>query len=151
MKVCKGYGARVAQIRKAMNLSMVAFAKSALSTNASAKNIGRIEQEEVVPRLSTLAKLATFARVDLKWLAEGNVVLKPGDVVRTPGVGQRIAQARRARGMTRLGLSRAAGLGASTKNISRLESEEHRPRYSTLERIASELKVPVGYLAFGSN
>jgi transcriptional regulator with XRE-family HTH domain len=150
MKAENGFGKRVTLVRREAQLSMSAFAKKALSPNASAKNIGRIENEEVTPRTKTLAKIADVGGVDMKWLATGQCDLKPGTIVRTAGVGERIAQARRAKGMSCLALAQASGLGASPKNISRLEKGEHRPRSATLERIAASLKVPVAYLAYGN-
>jgi transcriptional regulator with XRE-family HTH domain len=150
MKAENGFGKRVTLVRQEANLNKTAFAKMALSPNASAKNIGRIENEEVTPRAQTLAKIASVGGVDIQWLATGECKLKPGSVVRTAGIGERIATARRAKGMSRLGLAQAAGLGESTKNVSRLETGEHRPRAATLERIAATLKVPVAYLAYGN-
>ena len=150
MDIQSGFGKRVALVRRDAKLTMTAFAQKALSENASAKNIGRIENEEVTPRATTLKKIATFGGVDVEWLAKGECALKPGDIVRTAGVGERIAAARRSRGMTRLALAQAAKMGASSKNVSRLESGEHRPRSKTLARIAQSLKVPVAYLAFGN-
>lgn len=150
MKAQNGFGKRVALVRRDANLSMTAFAQKALSPNASAKNIGRIENEEVTPRSNTLVKIAEAGGVSLEWLATGQCTLKPSTIVRTAGVGERIAKARQAKGMTCLGLARAAGLGNTPKNVSRLEKGEHRPRSSTLERIAATLKVPVAYLAYGN-
>lgn len=150
MDIKTGFGKRVALVRRESQLTMTNFAKQALSPNASAKNIGRIEQEEVTPRARTLEKIAAFGGVSLEWLSKGKCLLKPYDIVRTAGVGERIALARQARGMTRLALAQAAALGASSKNISRLESGEHRPRYETLGRIAKSLKVSKRYLAYGA-
>lgn len=151
MKMKTGFGKRVAQVRRDHKLSKVAFAKAVLSPGASAKNIGRIEAEEVTPRVTTLEKIARFGGVSMEWLQEGACVLKEMDIVRTGGVGERIAQARRSRGMTCLQLSLAAEMGASSKNVSRLESGEHRPRMQTLNRLAKVLKMPVGYLAYGND
>lgn len=150
MKIINGYGKRVAMVRVAKGMSKVGFAKQALSPNASAQNIGRIEDEAVTPRLDTLRKIASFGGVDLTWLAEGKVPVKPTDVVRLPGVGQRIAAARQSRNLTCLALAKASQLGSSSKNVSRLETGECYPRRSTLMRIAKSLKVSYKSLAFGA-
>ena len=106
MKAQNGFGKRVALVRRDAKLSMTAFAQKALSPNASAKNIGRIESEEVTPRANTLVKIAEAGGVSLEWLATGQCTLKPSTIVRTAGVGERITKARLAKGMTCLGLAR---------------------------------------------
>ncbi len=149
MKIAPGYGKRVTLVRLDTELGKEAFARLALSEGASAKNISRIEVEEVTPRPMTLAKIATFGGVSLEWLARGKVALRANDIVRTGGVGARIAEVRRKRGLTRNALARKAGLGNTTKNISRLEDREHLPRARTLVKIADVLKVSPEYLAYG--
>jgi len=149
MKINSGYGKRVTLVRLDTELGKQAFARAALSDGASAKNISRIEIEEVTPRPMTLAKIASFGGVSLEWLAKGKMALKANDIVRTGGVGARIAEVRRKRGLTRNALARMANLGNTTKNISRLETREHQPRARTLAKIASVLKVTPEYLAYG--
>ncbi len=148
-QIAPGYGKRVALVRADSTLGKEAFARQALSAGASAKNISRIEIEEVSPRTMTLAKIATFGGVSLEWLAKGQMALKPNDICRTGGVGARIAEVRRKRGLTRNALARAAELGNTTKNISRLEQREHMPRARTLVKIAKVLQVSPQYLAYG--
>jgi transcriptional regulator with XRE-family HTH domain len=149
MKVAEGYGQRVAMVRDECGQSMQAFARGALSAGASAKNIGRIEAEEVVPTVRTLTKVAVYGGVSFNWLLTGKLSLKPHDIVTIPGVGQRIQLVRESRGLSRLALSRRAKLGESSKNISRLETIEHRPRLSTVRKIAKVLKVPASSLLYG--
>lgn len=150
MNITKGFGQRVKSVRTSSKMTQTAFARVALSSGASAKNIGRIESEEVTPRFTTMEKIAAAGNVDLQWLCSGVCPLKPTHVLRTPGIGARIQQSRVARGMTRIELAKAAKLGASPKNVSRLELGEHSPRGNTLSRIAEALKVPVAYLAYGN-
>lgn len=149
-QVKPGFGARVALVRKDVRLSKLALARSALSQGASSKNIGRIEAEEVTPRLSTLSKVAEFGGVDLQWLATGECVLQPNTVCRTGGVGARIREMRLKRGLTRNALSRMAKLGNTTKNVSRLETREHAPRARTLVKLAEVLRCSPTYLAYGT-
>ena len=149
MQVNAGYGKRVELVRRDTRLGKELFARLALSPNASAKNISRIEIQQVSPRLSTLNKIASFGGVDLNWLATGTCALRPNDIVRTADIGQRIAHLRRQSGLSRCALSRKAKLGNSTKNISRLETGEHRPLARTIVRIAEVLNVTPTYLAYG--
>ena len=73
MKINSGYGKRVTLVRLDTELGKQAFARAALSDGASAKNISRIEIEEVTPRPMTLAKIASFGGVSLEWLAKGKI------------------------------------------------------------------------------
>lgn len=146
----KGYGQRISAIRTASGLGKEAFARVVLSSGASAKNISRIENEEVLPRNATLQKLASFGGVDTTWLTEGRCVLKPSDIVQAEGVGERIAAARKAAGVSALTLAKAAGLGNTSQNVLRLENGAHRPKLGTVAKIARALHVPVTQLAFGA-
>jgi transcriptional regulator with XRE-family HTH domain len=150
MQLSKGFGKRVQMARKDQNATQVAFARMALSGGASAKNIGRIEKEEVTPREETLKKIAKAAGVDINWLATGKTQLKGNCLVKTAGIGTRITQMRKARGLSLLALAEKSGLGQSSRNVSRLESGEVRPRLATLGRVASALGVPVEQLAYGA-
>lgn len=146
----KGYGKRVNLARTDLKSTQVGLAQRALSSRASAKNIGRIEQEQVSPRTLTLQKIATATGVDLDWLTTGKTELRQNCVVRTAGIGQRIAYFRKDRGLTLRALAEQAGLGESSRNVSRLESGEVRPRAGTLGRVAQALGVSVERLAYGA-
>lgn len=150
MDITQGYGKRVQMARADIRATQVGLARAALSTGASAKNIGRIEKEEVTPRASTLKKIADATGVDLTWLATGRTQYRQNCVVRTPGIGPRIAQFRADRGLTLRALAEQSGLGQSSKNISRLESGEMRPRAETLGRISVALGVSRDRLAYGA-
>lgn len=150
MSISKGYGSRVQQTRLAMGVSMRGFAVQALSKGASAKNIGRIENEQVVPRADTLERIAALGKVDLAWLSTGSTAIYPTKVVQTPGIGARVASYRKARGLTMRELARRAKLGESSKNVGRIEIGEVRPRGATLGRLAAALDVSVEQLAFGN-
>jgi transcriptional regulator with XRE-family HTH domain len=146
----KGFGQRVFAIRQASGLGKEAFARRVLSEGASAKNIGRIEDEEVIPRQSTLQKISQFGNVDLNWLTTGQCVLKPNDLVTTIGVAERISAARQAAGLSRLALAKASELGSSSKNIQRLEAGQHRPTFRTVTKIAKALKMSATDIAYGA-
>jgi transcriptional regulator with XRE-family HTH domain len=150
MKITKGFGNRVLMARNDMGATQVSMALRAFAGHASAKNIGRIEKEEVTPRMSTLGKIAVVADIDVNWLATGKTTMKPNCVVKTAGIGKRITQFRKDRGLTLRALAERAGLGESSKNVSRLESGEVRPRAATLGRVASALGVSVERLAYGA-
>jgi transcriptional regulator with XRE-family HTH domain len=136
-----GFGARIRAMRQAAGLSQSAFARLVFSGSPSARNIGRLETEEVTPRLATLARIARVCNADLRWLAEGRVHAGAGSVLRVPLVGPRIARLRERRGVSRLALARASGLGASSRNVGRIESGEVYPRLATVERLARALGV----------
>lgn len=150
MLITKGFGRRVHEARLDTGMSQRQFATTALSPRASAKNIGRIENEEVTPKLETLAKIASASGVSLSWLMTGRMALAPNDVVTTGGVSRRIRLARLKAGLSRNALSTRSGLGETTRNVQRLENRDHRPRARTLVRLASVLKVSPTYLAYGT-
>jgi len=150
MDITPGYGKRVKLARTERAFTQVGLARTALSGGASAKNIGRIENEQVKPRASTLTKIADATGVDVDWLLTGRTLMRENCVVRTAGIGRRINAYRGERGYSLRFVAEKSELGASAKNVSRLETGEHRPRTGTLERIASVLDVPVERLAFGA-
>lgn len=149
MIVRQGYGRRVALVRRDTGLSRQSFARAVLSPGASAKNIGRVEDQEVVPTLHTLHKVAAACDVDFEWLVKGECPLLPFDIVKTGGIGARIRVLRTVRGLTRNALARESKLGNTTKNISRLEDGTHRPRARTVVKIAKALNVDPRFLAYG--
>ena len=137
-----GFGARIRSLREAAGLSQLAFAQLVFGGTPSARNIGRLEREEVAPRFATLERIARACSVDAQWLAQGNLaVAASGQVVRLPQLGERIRTIRAKRGMTRLALARKSGLGASSQNVGRIESSEVYPRLATVRRLADALNV----------
>lgn len=150
MKITTGYGNRFKMARLDMALTQVLLARTALSKGASSKNIGRIEREEVLPRPLTLKKIAEVTGVDAEWLATGRVTMVENRVVRAAGIGSRMMALRQGHGMTMRRLAEESGLGASSKNVSRIERCEVRPRARTLRRVAAVLDVSVEKLAFGA-
>lgn len=150
MKITQGYGQRVRATRLSTGTSMLAFAKRSLSKGASAKNIGRIEKEQVIPRMDTLERISSVADVDLNWLATGKTAILDTHVVKAPGIGQRVEMLRQARGLSMRALARSAKLGTSAKNVGRIEIGEVRPRGATVGRLANALGVSAEHLAFGA-
>lgn len=150
MHLTKGYGRRVASVRAASGLSQVAFAKQTLSVGASAQNIGRIERESVCPRPTTLQKIARFAGCNLEWLTHGRITLSGANrVLRVPGIGRRIAAARKAQGLSQRALAKRSGLGESAKNVGRIEIAEVHPRIDTVRRLAKVLGMQPEQLIYG--
>lgn len=150
MEITTGYGRRVKMARQDMEITQVLLARTALSKGASSKNIGRIEREEVLPRPQTLQKIAHATGVDAEWLATGRLVMEDNRVVRAAGIGARMMAHRQNCGLTMRRLAEESGLGASSKNVSRIERCEVRPRARTLRRVAAVLEVSVEQLAFGA-
>lgn len=148
--ISEGFGARVQEVRADTLFGKQIFARMVLSEEASAKNISRIENEEVTPRINTMSKIACFGGVSLDWLLTGRIEVGPTQVVKTAGVGRRIQRLRTQKGLSRYALSQKAGLGNSSQNIRRLELRHHLPRKATLEKLAAVLGVSADYLAFGT-
>lgn len=144
-----GVGQRVSAVRAEFGISQHQFALGTLSANASAKNIGRIEQGEVTPRLSTLAKIALAADIDYEWLVTGKVHLADGKPVRVPGIGQRLSQVRERRGLSQRQTAAFLSESPSAKNVGRIEQCEVRPLPRTLRSLAHGLNTSVEYLVNG--
>lgn len=141
-EIRSGFGARIRSLRQAAGLSQLAFAQVVFGGTPSARNIGRLEREEVTPRRTTLERIANACNVDARWLAQGNIVVADsGQVIRLPQLGERIRTIRAKRGMTRLALARKSGLGESSRNVGRIESSEVYPRLATVRRLADALNV----------
>ncbi|KWU19180.1 hypothetical protein AS149_13105 [Burkholderia cenocepacia] len=104
----------------------------------------------MTPRAATLQKISEFGNVDLAWLTTGRCVLKPNDIVSTIGIAERISAARQAAGLSALALAKASNLGASSKNIQRLEAGQHRPTFRTVTKIAAALKMSATDIAYGA-
>lgn len=144
-----GVGQRVSAIRAELGLSQRKMAQIAFAGNASAKNIGRIEQGEVTPRFLTLAKIALVSDVDFAWLLTGKAELAEGKPVRVPGVGQRVAKTRARRGLSQRKAAAFLSPSPSAKNVGRIEQGEVRPLPRTLRTLAEGLGTSVHYLVNG--
>lgn len=139
-----GYGRRLRALRMGLGLSQRAFAQLTLSPSASARNIGRIENEEVVPRTSTLTRIAEALEADANWLVTGR--LADVSVVRLPFVGDRVRRLRNELGLSQRAFAQLVlSENASARNIGRIEQGEVMPRQATLERIAEATGKSVQY------
>lgn len=144
-----GVGHRVSAVRAQLGVSQHKLALGALSTNASAKNIGRIEQGEVTPTLRTLAKIALATDTNFAWLVTGKAQVADGHPIRVPGIGKRVQKSR-----LRSGLSQreAAGLlspSPSAKNVGRIEQGDVCPMPRTLRALAAGMGTTMSYLVNG--
>jgi transcriptional regulator with XRE-family HTH domain len=143
-----GVSRRVAAIRAELQCSQISLAK-ALSSNASSNNIGRIERGEVKPTMTTLAKIAFAADVDLTWLATGKADMTEGKPLRVPGIGKRLQKLRVRAGMSQRAAAGLLSPSPSAKNIGRIEQNEVRPMPATLHRLAGALGTRLSYLVNG--
>jgi DNA-binding XRE family transcriptional regulator len=82
------------------------------------------------------------------WLAYGE---GPEDAVQAEptacGLGQRLVEARKAKGLSRQALGNAAGLTGQT--VANIEVHGMMPRVDTVEMLARVLGVTAGWLGFG--
>lgn len=145
-----GVGPRVKAIRNQMGLSQLEMAKGILSPKASAKNIGRIEQGEVLPRLRTLSKIAAATNTDLTWLVTGKAAIQEGKPILVPGVGFRAERLRIKKGISQRKIATFLSAKASARNVGRIEQGEVRATPETLRKLARGLGTTTKYLINGS-
>jgi transcriptional regulator with XRE-family HTH domain len=144
-----GVGQRVSTLRAQLGVSQQRMARHALSPNASAKNIGRIENGEVTPTVHTLAKIAVVSNVDFAWLVTGQAQLEENKPIRVPGVGKRVEQMRLRNGMSQREAAALLSPNPSAKNVGRIECGEVCPTPRTLRRLAEGLGTSMEYLVNG--
>lgn len=144
-----GYGARLHDARLALGYSQLRLARAALSLGASAKNIGRIERQEVTPTKETLMRICSVLNIDPAWLLYGiNPDAGINTVLKVPGIGTRIREARVRKDFSQKALARMAGLGNSAQNVGRIEKALVNPRLGTVKRLSKVLGVPIAKLAY---
>lgn len=101
-----------------------------------------------LPRISTVEDYVMAFGVSPSWLAYGE---GPEDAVQAEStasaLGQRLAEARKTRGLSRQALGNAAGLTGQT--VANIEVHGMMPRVDTVEMQARVLGVTAGWLAFG--
>lgn len=144
-----GVGQRVAAIRAQLGISQHRLAMGALSPKASAKNIGRIEQGEVTPRLSTLSKIAFATDTDMSWLATGKAFVQDGRPIRVPGIGRRVQKSRLKKGLSQRAAAALLSASPSAKNVGRIEQSEVCPLPRTLRTLALGMGTTLSYLVNG--
>lgn len=126
-----------------------AFAKLILGSKATARELDAIEAGEKALPESCLKRVAEALQVPYQWLTTGHASFQANDIIRLPGVGRRITEARMSKGLTYIELSRRVQLGETSRNVARLEDHVHCPKLSTIERIAEACAVPSSYILFG--
>jgi len=120
-----------------------------LASGLSNEAASQIEQRQRLPRIDTVERLAVTLGLSPAWLGFGE-----GEESRTfvasdtRSVGQRIADVRKARGLTRKALGLAAHVAGQA--IANIEVKGTLPRVDTLDLIAKALGVLPGWLAFGT-
>lgn len=149
MAVKSTYGKRLQLVRIEAGLTPLEFAKEVLSKNAKGATISRVESDLKDLSLTVSSKISEKYDVDLDWLVTGKATLKGSDIVRVPQVGERIKAYREFVGISQYELSSTSGLGMNSTNVGRLEAKKHRPRMSTIRKLAKTLHVRPTALAFG--
>ena len=122
---------------------------AARSTGKSTSSVFLIERRMTLPRINTIEDYAMAFGVSPSWLAYGE---GPEDAVQAEstasGLGQRLVEARKAKGLSRQALGNAAGLTGQT--VANIEVHGMMPRVDTVEMLARVLDVTAGWLAFRS-
>lgn len=144
-----GYGIRLQTARLACGYSQLELARAALSEKASARNIWRIERQEVCPTKDTLLRICAKLQISPAWLFY-DIPPDASDttILRVPGIGERIREARLRKGYSQRYLARITGLGDTAQNVGRIEKAQVYPRLGTVRRISRALRVPLPKLAF---
>ena len=121
---------------------------AARSTGKSTSSVFLIERRMTLPRINTVEQYAKALGVSPSWLAYGE---GPEDArLAEPtayGLGQRLVEARKAKGLSRQALGNAAGLTGQT--VANIEVHGMMPRVDTVEMLARVLGVTAGWLGFG--
>lgn len=121
---------------------------AARSTGKSTSSVFLIERRMTLPRINTVEQYAKALGVSPSWLAYGE---GPEDALLVEptacGLGQRLVEARKAKGLSRQALGTAAGLTGQT--VANIEVHGMMPRVDTVEMLARVLGVTAGWLGFG--
>lgn len=125
------------------------IARKLLGSSAKVSDLEKMELGEFNYTDEVVKRIALFFKVPTDWLKSGTTKFADMDVVRTPGIGRRITEARMSAGLTFIELSRKAAMGNTSRNVARLEDCVHWPRKSTINRIAAACSVPADYILFG--
>jgi transcriptional regulator with XRE-family HTH domain len=139
-----GLPERLRRARRRQELGMSAAAHFVGKSTSSAF---AIERRLALPRINTIEQYAMALGVSPSWLAYGE---GPEDAVQEEptacGLGQRLVEARKTKGLSRQALGNAAGLTGQT--VANIEVHGMMPRVDTVEMLARVLGVTAGWLAF---
>lgn len=125
------------------------YSRSSLSAAAGLTNrvVGYIEQQERIPRLSTVARLASVLGVAPGWLAFGQ---GEQTLVRSSEATEFAARLQAVRAMHALSRATlAAAAGVLEGSVQRIEEGRGEANVETVERLAIALGVSAAWLAFG--
>ena len=133
------------------------------------QTIGKVEDGQRIPRLSTIERIGDALGISPAWLAygdEGTILFRhrrprspvpfdppepdPGDRPRRElwrSVGKRLRGARMSMGFALRDIAEAAGI--SPQGVLLIERGESDPMISTIEHLAVALNVAPSWLAFG--
>ncbi len=139
------FAARLRRIRKALDLSHAALARTAGIGGSTAFEL---EQGVSIPRLDTVEHLATALHVSPCFLAFG--IEQPcadSTELLCAGLPQRLRDTRTARGLSRLELGRCSE--TSDTLVRMTETGATLPNLAKLEMLAKALEVSPCWLAFG--
>lgn len=126
------------------------FSRCGLSVAAGLTNqaVSYIEDQDRVPRISTVARLAQVLAVPPGWLAFGlGASAHPGGSSEPAELAERLRVVRAAHGLSRTALAQAAVVLAGS--IQRIEEGRGAANVETVERLAIALDVSPAWLAFG--
>jgi transcriptional regulator with XRE-family HTH domain len=137
---------RLRQARRRSGIGMTA-ASTAIGSSTAAAYL--IERRQSLPRINTVERFAKLLGVSPSWLAygEGEPDAVPSEST-VAGLGQRLIEARQAKGLSRQALGQQAGLTGQT--VANIEVHGMIPRVDTVEMLAKTLEVAPSWLAFGS-
>lgn len=125
------------------------YSRSNLSAAAGLTNrvVGYIEQQERIPRISTVARLASVLGVTPGWLAFGLGGPSGAHASATDELAARLRAVRAMHALSRAKLAAAAGVLEGS--VQRIEEGRGEANVDTVERLAITLGVSPSWLAFG--
>lgn len=148
--IVNSFGRRIQMIRLEAGLTTAEFAKEIFGKNAKGATVVKVEEDSKNIPINLSNKICDRFDIDLEWLLTGKAELKDFDIVRVPGVSDRIKAYREFCGMSKRELSADSGLGNTPQNVTRLENKTHRPRMATIRKLSKVLRVRSTNLAFGA-
>jgi len=141
-----GFAQRLKRARRAAKLSHAALARQA--GLASRTTTALLESGERTPRVDTAEKLANALSVSPSLLAFGLVpTVTAIEGMRCSGLGGRLREARTAQGLSLNEVGRRAGAPAS--QVQKTEQGTTVPTLTTIEQLATALRLSPAWLAFG--
>lgn len=135
------------RLKKARSAAGLTGTRLSLDAGLSDNAVANLERGRV-PGIDTIERLAARLGVSPCWLAFG--VEQPADAaesLRCATIGQRLASARTAAGLSGRGLASASETSSPT--VLRIEKGAFIPRLDTVEKLATALRIAPCWLAFG--